>query len=45
MQVDQKKELFDAIASVVNGDADRLRERFEQLTSQADSQAIPNLDE
>ena len=43
--MDQKKQLFDAIAAVVNEDAGKLRDKYEKLTSQGASQAIPNLDE
>ena len=43
--MDQKKQLFDAIASVVNEDASKLSEKYDKLTSQGASQAIPNLDE
>jgi hypothetical protein len=43
--VDQKKQLFDAIGLVVNEDSSKLREKYDKLTSQGASQAIPNLDE
>lgn len=43
--MDQKKQLFDAIGAVVNEGPDKLMKKHEQLTSQGDSLAIPNLDE